>query len=174
MEVHKEGIVLAWQSRIKEGKIFIGVAGTKAFYGDKMPNKNESFAKNRHLVQLNMINDVLPEFVSIALNRNTKGNELGAADLDSLENIGIAQRWVGRRSVAYDGFPTFGMLYSNGKKITNARCTTHCGSGGVSFSQAAVLVSRMSEQNTEDAFIKKVLKYSDSKRTALAAVDFPI
>ena len=171
MEVHKEGIVLAWQARIKKDKIFIGVAGTKAFYGDKMPNKNESFAKNRHLVQLNMINDVLPEFVSIALDRDTKGKELRASDLDSLESIGIAQRWVGRRSVAYDGFPTFGMLYSNGKKITNARCTTHCGSGGVSFSQAAVQISRMSEQNTEDAFIKKILKYSDSRRAALTTID---
>jgi hypothetical protein len=63
MEVHNEGIVLAWQARFKENTIFIGVAGTKAFYGDKQPNKNEEFSKNRNLVQLNMINNVLPEFI---------------------------------------------------------------------------------------------------------------
>ena len=54
MEVHNEGIVLAWQARCMEDKIFIGVAGTKAFYGDCLPGKDESFAKNRNLVQLNI------------------------------------------------------------------------------------------------------------------------
>ncbi len=31
MEVHQEGVILAWQARIKNNKVFIGVAGTKAF-----------------------------------------------------------------------------------------------------------------------------------------------
>ena len=61
MEVHGEGIVLAWQARFKDNHLFIGVAGTKAFYGDKQPNKNEDFATNRNLIQLNMMNQVLPK-----------------------------------------------------------------------------------------------------------------
>jgi len=35
MEVHQEGVVLAWQARCIGDQIFIGVAGTKAFYGDQ-------------------------------------------------------------------------------------------------------------------------------------------
>jgi hypothetical protein len=167
MEVHNEGIVLAWQARVKENNIFIGVAGTKAFYGDQLPNKNEAFAKNRNLVQLNMINNVLPEFISLALGYNTQGKELSPDDLRTLEEQGILQRWVGRRSVAYDGFPTFGYLYCNNRVVSNARCTTHLGSGGVSFAPAAVLVSRSSEQNTDNVFIKKILMYADSRRTAI-------
>lgn len=165
MEVHGEGIVLAWQARIIENNIFIGVAGTKAFYGDKLPNKNEAFAKNRNLVQLNMINNVLPEFISLALKRNTQGKALSEADLTALENAGLAQRWVGRRAVAYDNFPTLGSLYMNNHVVSNARCTTHLGSGGVSFGPAAVTVSRFSEKSTDDAFIKKVLSYADSRRS---------
>lgn len=166
MEVHNEGIVLAWQSRVKGNLISIGVSGTKSFYGEKRPNKDEAFAKNRNLVQLNMINDVLPEFVSLALGYNTKGKELNADEMTDLEQKGIAHRWVGRRAVAYDGFPTYGPLYSNNRKVVNARCTTHLGSGGVSFGPASVMVSRASEKGTDDAFIKKVLMYADSKRTA--------
>jgi hypothetical protein len=166
MEVYKEGIGLAWQARVKENKIFIGVAGTKAFYGDQLPNKNEAFAKNRNLVQLNMINNVLPEFISLALGYNTHGKELSPEELETLETQGILQRWVGRRSVAYDGFPTFGYLYINQRLLSNARCTTHLGSGGVSFAPAAVEMSRSSEKNTDNAFIKKVLMYSDSRRIA--------
>ncbi len=165
MEVHKEGIVLAWQARVKENSIFIGVAGTKAFYGDKQPNKNEAFAKNRNLVQLNMINHVLPEFISLAFGYDSHGKQLTDADMAMLESKGIVQRWVGRRSVAYDGFPTFGPLYCNNQRVTNARCTTHLGSGGVSFGPAAAVVSRSSEGD-HDAFIEKVLKYADSRRVA--------
>lgn len=166
MEVHNEGIVLAWQARTLENSIFIGVAGTKAFYGDRQPHKDEAFAKNRNLVQLNMVNNVLPEFISLALGYDTKGKELAAKDLSSLEAKGIAKRWVGRRAVAYDGFPTLGALYSSNHKVSNARCTTHLGSGGVSFGPGAVFISRNSEQNTNDAFINKVLTYGDSRRTA--------
>ena len=52
MEVHNVGICLAWQARLRENQIVIGVAGTKSFYGDKQPSKDEAFAKNRNLVQL--------------------------------------------------------------------------------------------------------------------------
>lgn len=166
MEVHNEGIVLAWQARFQENNIFIGVAGTKAFYGDKQPNKNEEFAKNRNLVQLNMINDVLPEFISLAYGYQTNGKTISAEQLSFLEDKGIACRWVGRRAVAYDGFPTIGPLYYNGCKVGNARCTTHLGSGGVSFGPGAVAVSRNSEQSTNDAFIQKILMYADSRRMA--------
>lgn len=166
MEVHNEGIVLAWQARVRDNKIFIGVAGTKAFYGDQLPNRDEAFAKNRNLLQLNMINQVLSEFISIALGYSTHGKELSSDDLRTLEDKGILKRWVGRRSVAYDGFPTFGPLYSRNRLVSNARCTTHLGSGGVSFGPAAVFVSRSSEQSTDNAFINKVLKYADSRRIA--------
>ncbi len=166
MEVHNEGIVLAWQARFKENSIFIGVAGTKAFYGDKEPNKEEEFAKNRNLVQLNMVNDVLPEFVSLAQGYHTKGKTISSEELSSLENKGIARRWVGRRAVAYDGFPTIGSLYCNERKVCNARCTTHLGSGGVSFGPGAVFISRHSEQSKNDPFVEKILTYADSRRIA--------
>lgn len=165
MEVHKEGIVLAWQARFRENCIFIGVGGTKGFYGDRQPNKGEAFAKNRNLVQLNIINNVLPEFVSLAYGYDTDGKTLSAEELDSLEERGFARRWVGRRAVAYDGFPTIGQLYCNDREVTNARCTTHLGSGGVSFGPGAVFISRSSEQNSRDAFVQKILKYADSRRT---------
>lgn len=164
MEVHNEGIVLAWQARLKENTIFIGVAGTKAFYGDRQPNIDEEFAKNRNLVQLNMVNNVLPEFVSLAYGYNTNGKIISADELSSLENMGIACRWVGRRAVAYDGFPTIGPLYCNDRQVSNARCTTHLGSGGVSFGPGAVFISRSSEQNTKDEFVQKILMYADTRR----------
>lgn len=164
MEVHNEGIVLAWQARFKENCICIGVAGTKAFYGDIQPKKNEAFAKNRNLVQLNMINQVLPEFISLACGYQTKGKILTADDLTSLETKGAAYRWVGRRAVAYDGFPTIGSLYHNNRKLRNARCTTHLGSGGVSFGPGAVFISRCAKQKNSDAFVQKILNYADSRR----------
>jgi hypothetical protein len=163
MEVHKVGIVLAWQAKFQEGKVFIGVGGTKAFYGDQPPSIDQEFAKNRHLVQLNMMNDVLPEIVSIACGRNTKEDRLLPDDLSLLENNGVLERLVGRRAVAYDGFPTLGALYCRNRKVNNARCTTHLGSGGVSFALAAVQMSRGYEHN-EDEFSKKILHYADSRR----------
>lgn len=166
MEVHNEGIVLAWQARFKENSIFIGVGGTKAFYGDRQPDKDEEFAKNRNLVQLNIINTVLPEFISLAFGYETKGKTIHADELSALERNNIARRWVGRRAVAYDGFPTIGALYSRNRKVSNARCTTHLGSGGVSFGPGAVFISRSSENDSNDAFVQKVLTYADSRRTA--------
>jgi hypothetical protein len=163
MEVHKVGIVLAWQARFKDNRIIIGVAGTKAFYGDQLPTIDQDFAQNRHLVQLNMINDVLPDIVSIACGYDTKGAQLFFNDINTLESQGILKRWVGRRAVAYDGFPTLGALYCKGCKVGNARCTTHLGSGGVSFAPAAVKMSR-SFKNIEDAFSEKILHYADSRR----------
>jgi hypothetical protein len=163
MEVHKVGIVLAWQARFLDDRIMIGVAGTKAFYGDQQPTIDQDFAKNRHLIQLNMINDVLPEAVSIALGRDTKGVILVFDDLLKLENEGILQRWVGRRAVAYDGFPTLGAIYSKTHRINNSRCTTHLGSGGVSFGPAAVLMSRRCG-NVQDEFTAKIIQYADSRR----------
>ena len=166
MEVHKEGIVLAWQARFKENNIFIGVAGTKAFYAEKQPLKDEEFAKNRNLVQLNMINDVLPKFISSACGYETNGKMINEKELSYLEEQGIAARWVGRRAVAYDGFPTIGALYYNDQKVSNARCTTHLGSGGVSFGPGAVFISRSSKQDLNDAFVQKILMYGDSRRIA--------
>ncbi len=169
MEVHSEGIVLAWQARCKHDGIFIGVAGTRAFYGDKEPNKDEEFAKNKSLLLLNMINRVLPELMSLACGYNTKGIILGAEELISLEKKGIADRWVGRRAVAYDGFPTLGSLYYGEQRVSNARCTTHLGSSGVAFGPGAVFMSRNCQQHSHDPLIKKILKYTDSRVSLINA-----
>ncbi len=168
MEVHQPGVVLAWQSRILDNKIFIAVAGTKSFYADQKPKIDQAFAKNRNLLQLNIINNVLPEYVSWALGRDTKGQILTQDDMDYLENAGIAQRWVGVRAVAYDGFPTLGYLYTqDGVQVVNARCTTHMGSGGVSFAPAAVLVSKSAFQaSLQSDFIQKMLQLGSSLRTS--------
>jgi alanine racemase len=166
MEVHSEGIVLAWQARLKENAILIGVAGTKAFYGNKQPHISEAFARDRFLVLLNMINHVLPQFVSLACGHDTTGRTLGVEVLKELEARGIAKLWVGRRAVAYDGFPTLGALYVNNQKIQNARVTTHLASGGVSCGPAAVMMSRSSLQRETDPFVQKILRYSDSRRKA--------
>ncbi len=52
MEVYTQdtAAALAWQARFRDGKIFIGVGGTKAFYGDQRPEKDQAFAKNRNLL----------------------------------------------------------------------------------------------------------------------------
>ncbi len=165
MEVHQEGVVLAWQARFRNNKIFIGVAGTKAFYSDQRPNKNQEFAKNRNLLQLNMVNNVLPEFISLALNHDTKGKTLTDQDLSYLESRKIATRWAGIRAVVYDGFPSLGFVYKDGAKVVNTRCTNHLGSGGVSFSHAAVVISRRALDQEQDSFTKCVLAYGDSSRT---------
>ena len=163
MEVHKVGIVLAWQAKCKDNEILIGVAGTKAFYGDKQPFITEEFARNRHLVQLNMINDVLPQMVSLAFGHDTQKMPLSFEDLEALETNGILKRWVGRRAVADDGFPTLGALFHEGEQVPNARCTTHLGSGGVSFGPAAVCMSRRYNLPA-DEFTKTILQYADSRR----------
>lgn len=166
MEVHQEGVVLAWQARCKQDKIFIGVAGTKAFYSDQKPHKDQKFAKDRNLLQLNMVNDVLPELISIALGRNTTGQKLTVEDLLQLEKSGIAERWVGTRAVAYDGFPTVGSVYKDDREISNARTTTHLGSGGASFSPATILISQsiFNQQAETDQLTQEVLKYGRSNR----------
>lgn len=166
MEVHQEGIVLAWQARIHDGAVMLGVAGTKAFHSDQKPGVNQQFAQNRNLLQLNMINDVLPELISIALGKDTKGKKLTANDLHQLEKSGIARRWVGVRAVAYDGFPTLGRLFKGTHEVENARCTTHLGSGGVSFAPAVVTASRMAgdAHHKPDALLDQVLNYADVRR----------
>lgn len=171
MEVHQVGVVLAWQARSTGKEILISVAGTKAFYGDTIPNVDEVFARNRNLLQLNMINDVLPQFVSIAYGRDTKGQKLAYEDLQELEDKGIAKRWVGNRAVIYDGVPIFGALYKHdGTKVRNAGATEYLSSGGVSFAPAAVLFSRRSLQK-EDIFpifpsetLEDIAQYTASNR----------
>lgn len=168
MEVHQEGVVLAWQARAKGNKIFIGVAGTKSFYSDQRPNKDQDFAKNRNLLQLNMVNNVLPQYISWALGYDTTGKTLTQSDLELLESKKIATRWAGVRAVAYDGFPTLGNVYHDNQKVLNARCTTHLGSGGVSFGPAAVAISRSVMNNTYNSneLVQQILRYANSTRTA--------
>ncbi|MDP3558847.1 MAG: hypothetical protein Q8R79_00670 [Legionellaceae bacterium] len=168
MSVYQDGVSSAWQARCIGNQIFIGLAGTKAFYGDQEPHKDQAFARNRNLVQLNMINDVLPEFISLALGKPTQGIQLTEADMEQLELHHIAERWAGSRAVAYDGFLTVGSVYNHEGRVSNARCTTQLGSGGASLSHAAVLVSRSSmfiEQSTSPDLTEKVLTYGDSQRT---------
>lgn len=169
MEVHQEGVVLAWQARLIDDKIFIGVAGTKAFYGDQRPTKDQAFAKDRNLLQLNIVNDVVPELISLALERDTKGQTLSQSDMDILEQKEIAQRWAGTRSVVFDGFPTLGSAYTaDGNEIDNAIVTTHLGSGGVSFGPAAVAVScsTQSKNITRSPLVNAVLNFARSNRIA--------
>jgi len=86
--------------------------------------------------------------------------------LDYLEDHGIATRWAGVRAVVYDGFPTLGYVYKEDSKVENARCTTHLGSGGGSFSPAATVISRNAMSKEQDAFTQRILSYGNSSRTA--------
>jgi len=144
MEVHLEGVALAWQGRLQDGKLYIGVAGTKAFYGDVEPCLNEEFQRNRNLLQLNIINSIMPAIVSKALKKQTLGVELGFEDLDQLIQDGLAKCWVGSRAVAYDGFPTLGAVFkaNTHQVVQNAHTTTQLGSGGASFGPACVSLSQ--------------------------------
>ncbi len=165
MEVHREGVVLAWQARRIGNEIFIAVAGTKAFYGNQKPQKDQAFAKNRNLLQLNMINDVLPECISIALQRDTKGQVITEEDLLILEKKNIARRWVGTRAVAYDGFPTLGEVHSANGAFSNLRTTKDLSSGGVSFGPAAVLFSRSIKK--EKPFLELKPKVDELRKEVL-------
>jgi hypothetical protein len=167
MEIHQEALGFAWQAWFKNNKIFIGIAGTKAFYGNEKPNIHQAFAKNRNLLQLNTINEILPECLSLALGRNTKNQKLTENDLNYLEVSQMAERHVGSRAVSFDGFPTLGAVYDKQHhKIHNARTTTHLSSGGVSFSLIAVQSSRKTEK-VSDRLMAEISELSRSDRTAL-------
>lgn len=170
MEIHQEGVILAWQAKYGNSKVFIGVGGTKAFYGDKKPKLNEKFARDRHLFQLNLINKVYWDLISLALGKSSEGDTLNSFDLDDLLQKGIAKIWVGSRAVAYDGFPTLGALYRDFEIVHNARVTTHLGSGGASFALGAILLSRAELVNKEKIeqsippLVLKIISFSDSRR----------
>lgn len=166
MSVFSAGVSTAWQARLVDHHIVIGMGGSKAFYGDQEPKLYDDFAVSRAVTFLNMMNEVLPDMVSIALQRPTRGVNLTMADLTALEKAGMATRWVGSRAVAYDGHPTLGAVYHDGEPIKNARCTTHLGSGGNSFAPAAVYVSRHHATVTHGVgdLTEEVLKYADSRR----------
>lgn len=165
--IARAGVGLSCQARLKEGSIFIGVAGAQAFYGEQKPSTDHAFCQYTNLLQLNMINNVFSQFVSLALGWDTKGCELTQAHLGTLENENIAKRWVGTRAVTYDGFPTLGSLYKGNTCIQNARTTTGLGSGGASFSPACVQISQASlQQVVEDPFVSKVLNLTSSTRSA--------
>ncbi len=177
MEVHKVGVVLAWQGRVRGDELFLGGAGTKAYYGDKEPTIHEAFAKDRNRLQLQMFNDVVPWLVSLALKRDTTGKTLTEDDMIALEKANIAKRWVGRRAVTYDGFPTLGRLYHQDKLVSNGRTTTHLGSGGGSFALVTSLMSysslspedgkeRLTKADLNSSFVGEVLSYADSRRQA--------
>lgn len=167
MEVQQEGVVLAWQARMLNGCLQIGVAGTKAYYSDKKPENSHAFALNRHVLQLNIINNMLPRVVSIALGRDTTGETLTLQDLEILERRGIAVSWVGVRAVFFDGGPVVGRLYAGKYEVENARATTGAGSGGVSFAPVLVKASRrVDEKHEPDAVMDKLVGDCDSRRKA--------
>ncbi len=154
MEVHKEGVVLAWQARIKDGNLFIGTAGTKAYYADQTPQVNQEFARERNLLQLNVINNVYPTLIKNVfadLDMDIKeGQNLTSKHLSALEDAGIARRWVGVRAVAYDQYPTVGPLYTmQGNAITNAFVITHAGSGGGSCAPVLVHINSLLMRGNE-------------------------
>ncbi|MFI4963553.1 MAG: hypothetical protein ACHP6H_06840, partial [Legionellales bacterium] len=159
---HQDGLFVSWQARVREGVLFIGIGGSKAFYGDQEPVKNQEFERNRNLVHLNTMNTILPECLSLVLGRDTKNQILSEEDLVYLEAKQIAEAWVGSRAVAFDNFPTFGPVYNASGKVVNARCTTHLGSGGVSFGPALVLASRSLGESNE--LIDPLFYYGRSNR----------
>jgi hypothetical protein len=168
MEVHQEGVVLAWQAREKDGNFILGVAGTKAFYGDQKPKTEEAFCINRNVLQLNMMNDVHPALISAALGLDTYGKQLREEHLRKLEKDGYIKRWVGTRAVAYDGFPTLGYLYhkENGHKIENGFVNTHAGSGGNAFAPGVCETNYQITRSPKlDECLELIAKYSSSART---------
>ena len=155
------------------------------------PQVNEQYARVKNLHQLQMFNDVLPHIVSIALGRDTRNQKMTYDDLDRLEKTGIARRWVGRRAVAYDGFPTVGNVYVKEQvmhegtkpkvlRVANANVRTHFGSGGGSFAWVMSLIANyaMDPDSAKEElapFItpeiaEEVLRYGDSRREAVGAV----
>ncbi|MCH9632810.1 MAG: hypothetical protein S4CHLAM6_11530 [Chlamydiae bacterium] len=170
MELHQEGVVFSWQARKVGSQVYAGLAGTKAFYGNQLPNVAEEFAQYRNLHQLNTLNTVFPDLISSALGRPTQSQMLTKCDLDYLVKEKVLAKWVGCRTVAYDGFPTFGPLYANSQWVTNARATTHLGSGGASFVHGAIYMSRLAMKKKIDSATPlddlelKVCTYSDSRR----------
>lgn len=173
MEVHKEGVVLAWQARNKNNKLFIGAAGTKAYYADQTPQVNQEFARERNLLQLNVINNVYPTliknvFADLGIEIHS-GQELTDRHLSLLEEKGIAKRWVGVRAVAYDQYPTVGALYTNsGNMISNASVVTHAGSGGGSCAPVLVyinsLLMRNELSNLPTKFLQDAAHFARSNR----------
>ncbi|MGQ3891274.1 FAD-dependent oxidoreductase [Legionella sp. CNM-4043-24] len=163
MSAVRDGVSSVWQTRLIGDRIFMGIAGTKAYYGVEEPSVEQEFARNRALIQLDMLNTILPELISLALGRDTKGVAMSETDLNILEEQQLATRWVGSRAVAYDGFPTIGPLYNEEGKIQNGRCTTHLGSGGSSFSHASILASRQSDL-IDPKLVADVLDFGDTRR----------
>ena len=174
MEVHTPDKVLAWQARLIGKEIFVGGAGTKAFYGPFEPNLNQQFAQVNNLAQLQMFNDVLPRVVSLALGLDTRGATMAQEQLQKLVEQGKARRWVGRRSARFDNMFTTGFLYHGGRKVENALTGTHAGSGGGSLSPILSLFNsylKNPEQYQQDIvelgwsreFIEKVYRLADSR-----------
>ena len=113
-----------------------------------------------------MINDVLPTLISLALQRDTAGIQLKEDDLRILVEKGIAERWAGTGAVAYDNFPTMGPVFDkiSGEEVQNARCTTHLGSGGVSFGPACVAVSNSHPDDEKSEVIIQARHFGYSGR----------
>jgi hypothetical protein len=164
MSIINDGISSVWQARLIGDTFMIGIAGTKAYYGHEVPSVAHEFARNRNLVQLNMLNKILPRVISLAFERDTKGVLLTESDLQSLVDKQLVKQWVGSRGVAFDAFPTWGLLRNGQGLIGNARGTLLLGSGGVSFSHAAVLTSRGSDL-IDSELSAKALELGDARRT---------
>jgi hypothetical protein len=169
-EVHKPRpgpeVVLAYQLTSEGASIILKLAGTKAFYGDVKPEASQEFAQNRGHLLLQTMNELHPDLLTAASGENTAEKNLTKEDLARLIASGVLQLWVGRRAVAYDKSPTLGALYraDDGTKVSNAHCTTHLGSGGVSAAHFAVKVARHKTEEPADAFVAEALERTRSCR----------
>ena len=170
-EIGFDGYGIAWQARCVDECLIIGVGGTKAFYGTYEPQSHQDFAQKNWVLLLNCINRLWPSAVELALGKPTRGKELTAGDLSSLVSSSIARVWVGSRAVSFDACPTLGVVYEakgQQRPIVNARCTTHLGSGGVSFAPAAALVSQGFFQHSANHQLQSdLLTHCRSNRSAL-------
>ena len=147
MEALEEDIVLAWQSKTVKGeddrlRICIGVAGSKALSGVETPTNDQVFARTKQTRLLNMINTIYPKAVSLALERDTAGQELSYDDLLALVSKGIVKRWVGNRAVAVDSMFTIGQASVDGKPVVGVSMNTHGGSGGIAHGVGMVYLRR--------------------------------
>ncbi|MFA6036798.1 MAG: hypothetical protein WC748_01595 [Legionellales bacterium] len=163
MEVHQDGVVLAWQCwyENQNGKpvLMLGMGGTKSFYADAIPNLNDPFFKDRHLLQLNAANNKFPRSISMLLGRDTTGQVLGQKDLDILIEKGFAKPYAGRRANSATGMPCVGPVSYKGMVLNNARVNTYWSSGGVSYAHAAAKMN----QNPDDPKYVDAMKYADPR-----------
>ncbi|MFN7364715.1 MAG: NAD(P)-binding protein [Alphaproteobacteria bacterium] len=179
MEVHQKGVVLAWQGRVIGDILQLGVAGTKAFYGTHKPSINDAFAKDRHLLQANIINQTVPHIMRLAFKSDQfMEKELVWEDLMPLVDEGVLTLWIGTRAVVCHGGPVLGALYKDGLVVEGASVVNSLGSGGGSFAPGCVEIADYSvstgRTQSPNPFFEQILKMSDSRFSSQTARHYKI